>query len=123
MMIDVQQDDDTGQVSLIVTSDALPAAVRHPGSPPWALTVDESLEFCAIAVRSHPIGDPPECVMRFTDVRPNVADGKGWALALIHSGPVVVKVVYSAGVTFRFETIPETGGGDYRWRQELLRRE
>ena len=109
MIIDVQQDDDTGQVSLIVTSDALPAAVLHPETFPWTLTVDESLNFCTITASTHPIEDPPQRVMRFADVRPNVADGRAWALALIDSGPVAVKVVDSAGVTFRFETIPVVG--------------
>lgn len=122
MMIDVEQDNETGQVGIVITSDALPAAVHHPERFPWQLLVDESLEFCAITMPSHPIEDPPQRVMRFTDVRPNVADGRAWALALIDSGPVVVTVVDRTGHTFCFETVPHIGAGDHGWRQELLGR-
>lgn len=122
MLIDVVQDNDTGQVGIVVTADALPAAVHHPEWFAWQLTVDESLEFCAITMPTHPIGDPPQCVMRFSDVGSNVADGRAWALALLVSGPVMVTVVDPTGHTFCFETIPHIGTGDHGWRQELLGR-
>jgi len=59
MLIDVVQDNDTGQVGIVVTADALPAAVHQPERVPWQLTVDASLEFCAITMPTHPIENPP----------------------------------------------------------------
>lgn len=106
MLIDVVQDNDTGQVGIVVTADALPAAVHHPEWFAWQLTVDESLEFCAITMPTHPIGDPPQCVMRFSDVGSNVADGRAWALALLVSGPVMVTVVDPTGHIVLFRDDP-----------------
>lgn len=121
MLLDVVQEE-TGQIGLIISDEALPATVDCPERFAWVLTVDVSLMFCAITVPNHPADTPPPSVLRFKDVRANVADGRSWALAILEGGPVFVVVVDCKGDEMTFPASAVLGDGDHLWRRQMLER-